>query len=152
MIYVEWLDGHMHTVAPGSLLTRRPLEQWIGWLSEAGRRQPGFRDLLRKASRDLEWAIYGIEKMIDASPTFKTWDGEVCKVISEYEEEDFVETLEGLRDLLNAVIGRMSVRRPLKRRIELLMAVTPEANASPGEVANAKAAVERLQQRLEGSQ
>lgn len=148
-VWVRWLDGHTVHVFEGSILTRHPLQQWIGWLSDAGRHQPGFKERLRKAAGDLEWTIYCIEKMIEAAPTFKTWDGEVCPVLSDYEEEDFIWRLESLREQLNAVLYRMETRRPLQRRIELLKAITPEANASPGEIASAQAAIDRLQRRLD---
>jgi hypothetical protein len=148
-VYVETLDGQTLLVAEGSFFTRSPFEQWHGWSSKGGRRQRGLRDLLPDRMRDLLFDLRRVEALIDAGVTYKSYDGEITKLIDTYDEEQLQEDLESLRDSINETLNTWSLRRPLKRRVELMREVTVERGATPDEAAAAKAAIERLQKRLD---
>lgn len=137
-------------VQEGTIWTRPAFQQWFGWSSERSyRHRPGLRDQYRKAVDDVTWMTGYIRQMIEAELTYKSYDGASEKVIDEYDEERFIEDLEDLRDHLNSVLNEMGKRRPLQRRIELMQRILdPSANAGPGEVAAARAGIERLKRRL----
>jgi hypothetical protein len=152
-VYVKTVDGQEVLVAEGSFFTRSPWEQWHGWHSNGGRRQRGLRDLLPDKMRDLLFDLGRAEALIDADLTYTSeWhgeEGEVTKLIDQYEEERLQEDLESLRDSINQTLETWNRRRPLKRRIELMREVTEQRGATPDEAANAKAMIDRLERRLE---
>jgi hypothetical protein len=149
-VYVRVGNQTLH-VTDGSFFTRSPWEQWHGWRSEAGRHQRGLRYSLSAKVEDLLMNVRQIEALIDAGLTYTSYDGEVTKLIEQYDEEQVQWELEYLRDSVNQTLNKMNLRRPLKRRIELMQEVTVERGATPGEAANARAMIERLEQRLEES-
>jgi hypothetical protein len=145
------IDGELYHVNEGSIYTQPAFQQWYGWtIKPSYRHRPGLRDQYHRKTEDLIAVIRYIEKLIAADLTYtSTYDNAVEKVIDEYDEERFVEELEYLRDSVNDVLNSMAKRRPLQRRIELMERVLdPSANAEPGEVEAAKAAIERLKRRL----
>jgi hypothetical protein len=149
MIRTQSIFGEQVHVLEGTLLTRSPYEQWHGWSSEGGRRQRGLREEYTSRINDLQWTIGYIEKMIAAGLTH-TWpyDGETEKLIDDYEEEDFYESLEDLRDGLNDTLNAADARRPLKRRIALAQQMI-DLRSEPADKAAAQGRIEVLMRRLE---
>jgi hypothetical protein len=152
MIWVKPLFGGSIKVQEGTIQTRTAYEQWNGWFGKGRMRRPGLREQLGSRVSGLEWIIDYVDRMIDAGLTYKGWNGETEKVISEFEEEDFYENLETLRDSLNDTLNKARARRPLKNRIELLQNMTEERGCPPHEAASARERLKVLERRLEAGE
>jgi hypothetical protein len=150
MIWTKSIFGKSIHVQEGTILTQPAWEQWNGWYSKIAktlRRRPGLREQYSAQISDLERDIDYIDQMIDAGVTYKDLDGEIEKVIDEFEEECFYEELEDLRNSLNDTLKKYTARRPLKRRIELAQQMI-DLNSEPELKAVAQDRIDAMKKRL----
>lgn len=161
MVWTTSIFGHQIKVQEGTIQTRTAYEQWNGWYGKGRVRRPGLREQFRSRVDSLEWIADRVDRMIDAGLTYESYDYDddgveitrttVEKVIDDYDEECFYESLEDLRDSLNDTLEKAKVRRPLQRRIALLQQMI-DLKSEPEDKANAQGRIDVLNNRLEAGE